>query len=273
MALTYVGGTSASDTTGANCVLDLTALTGGSDSSPSENDIVIVFTGFTSVADKDVGMVTSGYTEIADLYSNGSRDANGSFNYKIMGSTPDTSATCIGSGSALYGNVAVAHVWRGADTTTPMDVSPVPGTSINSNDINPRSITPVTAGAIIIVGGVATIDATGGSPKTPPSGISNEVQLAVNTGRGAVAVIASVAWTSGAVDIAPWTGNSLTLYTWTACALALRPALGGGGSTGQIKAKISGTMTAKPMKAKISGTFTTKPLKYKAGGVFVETGY
>lgn len=45
------------------------------------------------------------------------------------------------------------------------------------------------------------------------------------------------------------------------------------GTTGQIKAKISSTMTAKPVKVKISGTFTTKPVKHKVSGTFETTNY
>ena len=46
-----------------------------------------------------------------------------------------------------------------------------------------------------------------------------------------------------------------------------------GGTTGQIKAKIGGSFTAKPVKVRLSGSFVTKPLKYKEGGVFNETTY
>lgn len=55
--------------------------------------------------------------------------------------------------------------------------------------------------------------------------------------------------------------------------IQIRPGGGGGGSTGQIKVKASGTFSAKPVKAKISGTFSTKPVKYKSGGTFTITGY
>lgn len=46
-----------------------------------------------------------------------------------------------------------------------------------------------------------------------------------------------------------------------------------GGTTGQVKVKISGSFVAKPIKVKASGTFTTKPMKFKSGGAFTETNY
>lgn len=223
MALSYVGGTSGSGSS-ANYSISLTSLTGGSNSSPSAGDIVIVSTGFASTTDGNPGVNTSGYTELADLYQNDLRDANFSLNYKIMGSTPDTSVEILGSGDSIRGATTVIHVWRGVDQITPMDVTPTTATSPNSSNVDSPSITPITSGAVVITTGIGTTLSVDNAV-TAPTGYTNVVQISTDPGTATTSVIASKAWTSGAEDPGAWTDwDTSSSESWAGATLALRPA-------------------------------------------------
>lgn len=222
--LTYVGGAEASGNS-ASFNVSLTGLTGGVASSPSQGDLVIVATGFVSTANGDPGVSTTGYTEVADLYDNDSRDANFSANWKIMGGTPDSSVSCNGSGSTSNGAVCVVHVWRNANSSTPLDVTTTTATARNSAIPNSPSITPVTAGAIVISAGLGT-GAAADTSVTAPTGYGNQVDVSVDPGNAATVGISSKAWGgSGAEDPAAWTNwTTSTADSWAAAALAIRPA-------------------------------------------------
>lgn len=216
MALTYIGGAEASGNSAAfNISLSALSLQPG--------DLVIVSTGFVHTVDGDPGVTTAGYTEVADLRGNDTRDANLSVNWKIMGAIPDTSIACNGSLSATNGAVGVAHVWRGADQTSPMDVTPTTATGTNSSIPNSPAITPITTGAILIATGLGTSTAVDNSV-TAPAGYTNQVDISIDPGSAATIGIASKAWVSGAEDPAAWTAwTTNTQDSWCAVSLAIRP--------------------------------------------------
>lgn len=215
--LSYVGTREASGNSAAYNV-DLSTL------SLQQGDLVIVSTGFVSTANGNPGVSTSGYTEVADLYGNDTRDANFSVNWKVMGASPDSSVTCLGSGSATNGAVCVVHVWRGADQTTPMDATDVEATGTNASNPNSGSITPVTTGATVISTGLGTHAAVDNAV-TAPTGYSNQADISVDPGNAATVGISSKAWSSGAEDPAAWTNfTTSTSDSWAAVTLAIRPA-------------------------------------------------
>lgn len=222
--LTYVGGAEASGNSAAFNV-SLTGLTGGAGSAALVGDLVIVATGFVSTANGNPGVGTTGYTEAADLYSNDTRDANFSVNWKMMSGTPDTSVSCNGSGSSTNGAVCVVQVWRNVNTATPLDVTSTTATGTNSAVPNSPSITPITAGAVIIATGLGT-GASADTSVTAPTGYGNKVDISVDPGNAATVGIVSKAWSgSGADDPAAWTGwTTTTSDGWAAVTLALRPA-------------------------------------------------
>ncbi len=216
-ALTYVGTAENSGNSAAYNV-DLSGL------SLQEGDIVVVATGFVRTSNTDPGVGTAGYTEEADLYQNDTRDANFSINWKIMSSSPDTSVSCNGSGSATLGAVCVVHVWRGVDQGTPMDTAVTSVTGGNASNPNSPSITPTTSGAIVISAGLGTMAAVDNAV-TAPTGYSNQADISVDPGSAATVGIASKAWTSGAEDPAAWTNfTTTTSDSWAAVTVALRPA-------------------------------------------------
>lgn len=230
----YVGSTTAvlSNSTNASYNVSLTGLTGGVDTQPRTGDLVIVGTGFTGVANGTPGVTTpNDYTEVGFTgggWADDTRDANLWVGWKKQGTSPDTSLTVTAGGSASYGNATVVHVWRGVDWLSPMDVTvPAGSTTINVSRPDPPSITPVTAGAVVVTVGGGT-GATAQTAMTAPSNYTN-VRTAIGDGSTGdfEAVIASWnRWTSGAHDAAAWTGGT-TSTSDSACAvsLALRPGL------------------------------------------------
>lgn len=225
--LTYVGGTSCTGTGATySCTLN-SGLTGGIASAAAAGDLVIVVTGWASTANGDPGVSTpTGYTEVYDLAANDTRDAQLSVNWKIMGGTPDTSVTVRGFNNAANGGATAVHVWRGADQTTPMDVTPPTGVTTNNSALpDSPAITPVTTGAVVLTVGLGTGDA---SPltQTAPAGYGNARSVAgTGSTMSTIANIASIAWAGGAVDPAAWgLGESTGSDSRAAGTLALRPA-------------------------------------------------
>ncbi len=220
--LSYVGGKTISvPQTAGFQTLDITGLTGGTDSAPATDDIVLVAYS-VSYPSSDTDVQVTGFTEIADLYVNENLDANFGAFYKIMGGTPDTTISVSPTGGSGEGGAVAIHVWRGVDTTTPLDVAAVTATGSNSHLPNPPSITPTTSGAVII--------AMGGSGLSTAiyqsSDLSNFISTFSGTTRFGKVGMGSKDWTGGAFDPAAWTysGSDSTNQGWCAVTIALRPA-------------------------------------------------
>jgi hypothetical protein len=226
MALQYVGGkTQAIEGTTSDAVVSLTDLTGGLASQPAADDIVIVGYVIYALGDVAVGVQTAGYTEIAELRGNDVSDANLSVSYKIMGGTPDTSVTVSPTLNTAFAGAVVIHVWRGVDTTTPLDVASTTAVGTNTDRPNPPAITPSTAGAVVVAIGGGSVENPPGAVLTQPgSELSNFLSIKSDDVEGAVIAAGSYAWTSGAFDPVAWTGgNNHADSSWAAVTLALRP--------------------------------------------------
>lgn len=209
MTIEYVGTLSR---TGAGTI-SLTALTGGVSSSVAENDVVFVLAAGdpNAVVNIDMSGVvsTSGYTLATELYGDSTYDCNFALFYKKMSSSPDSMVTLT---STAYDSRV--YVWRGLDTTTPIDVTITTATGTGPNPNSP-SVTPITAGAVVLSLGASS---SFSPPSTAPSGYSN-------VGSGNKCVAASKTWTSGAEDPGAWSGGVGPTYAWCACSVALRPAV------------------------------------------------
>lgn len=224
MAITFVGSVTG---TGASASFNISL----SGLGLQQGDLVIVATGYVTVggADGNPGVSTSGYTEIADLYSNDSREAQFSVNYKLMGATPDTSVTCNGSGSASLGAAGIAYALRGVDQTTPLDVTSTTATGLDSSIPNPPSITPTTSGAYVVITGCGTSQNIE-LGVTPPTGYSNGAFVSGAQSTAVHVACASKEWTSGAEDPGAWTDwATSTVDAWAAATMAIRPAADAGG--------------------------------------------
>lgn len=228
MALEFVGSNNGTNIVGGNITLSLTALTGGISSTAIAGDIVIAVISMSSDGvDYNISMNTSGYTEISDLFSDDSTDSNLGVFYKILTSTPDTSAVFNGSGSGFDGAAAIVYVWRGVDQTTPLDVTSTIATGINGSASNPPAITPITAGSYVIaIGGSASTSTSNAEFSSGSSSFSGFVSAIAGGAvtRKAGAGICYLQWTSGEVDPGAFvTGGTGSSDSWTATTIALRP--------------------------------------------------
>lgn len=249
MALVYVGGASA---TGAKAPYDvqLDALTGGIGTAAQAGDLVIVATGFIGAGDNQ-GVDTPGYTLVWMGRADDARDASLAVAYKLL-TTAEVSVTCRGSPVDTNAAVSVVHVWRGADSTTPLDVPGEGALGIDSKAINGPAITPVSPGAVVVTAGLAT----GTSPMalTAPTGYGNLVQATADPGNACVAGIASKEWSgSGVEDPDEFTGQGTTTNdSWTAATLAIRPATASSGGTNYDRAATAAGASAVSAGAYVS---------------------
>jgi hypothetical protein len=159
VAISFVGSAEGSAISGGDVTLTLPAM--------QQGDLVIVA---YSIGDNDnldfnMAMLTADYTEVADLFSNAVLDANLGVFWKVMGATPDTTAQVDGQGGADASVAAVAMVFRGVDTTTPMDVAATTDSGIDTMHANPPSINHNNpSGVWTVIAGASAH--TGGSAQT-----------------------------------------------------------------------------------------------------------
>lgn len=196
-----------------------------------EGDIVLVAVEVsTANVDRTQAQLTpSGYTAAhTDRYENDSNDSNFLVSYKVMGATPDTSVAIPASNATTAGVAYAIYVFRGVNTTTPFDATPVATGAINTGVANAPAITPVTPGAWVVVFGGAAVAA--GAVFTNPAGMSattNHFRTATITTTTTDANIAGAiftGWTSGPYDPAAFGGSTTTnTGSWSATTIALKP--------------------------------------------------
>lgn len=224
MAISYVGGASGASvgSTTADLTISLTALSGGSNSSPSTGDLVVVtvVTGHSNDA-PTLSLVSTGYTPLTQLDADDTYDCALRVFYKVMGGTPDTSVVVTRTNDTAAGLAVAVQVFRGVDTATPMDVTPVPATGIDIGQPDPAPITPTTAGSwIVVCCGAVHASITALTLAT----LSNVVSAGIGeTVDPAVAMGDYTSWTSGEYNPAAAGGGSTSSFaSWCAYTLALR---------------------------------------------------
>ena len=225
--ISLVGWAVATGDNDTNATLDLTALTGGSDTSPSSGDYVIVFGAASSGVDSDVTISDGSYTALGtDIYQSDSFKVNTNVFAKVQTATPDTSVSINGANNNTGGNAAVAVVLRGVDGTTQLDVAIQQTGSLNTALANAPTITPSTSGAWIIAGGGIAQDTTPGTFTGPANMTDYHQATSVGSSRGNVAWAAiKTDWSSGAFDPDALTGgDESTSYAFGAFTIAVRPA-------------------------------------------------
>ncbi len=193
---------------------------------PSQNDVVIVFGGHSYGFGGAATAPGTGYTQIG-LYSAANTLFFGAW-YKRMGASPDSTVVCKGSGlssdSVAYG----CYVLRGVDTTTAMDAAgTTAGPSLSTNP-DAASITTVTDNAWVIpVAGSKVNDAA----ITAPSGYSNHYTInQTDSSSMTVAGATLKKTTAGAENPASWT--NWATGNWYAITIAVRPAAAAPSTTG-----------------------------------------
>jgi hypothetical protein len=203
-----------------------------------QDDLLIMFHGVASTANK-AGNATTGasaigpatddpslaWTLICDLYADDNVDANLFVAYKVVGVTPPSTIEFGDNNGTTNGTVLGVIVVRGVDTTTPMDATATTATKTNGPNVNPLSITPVTADAVVMVIVHGARDGT----TFDHAGPSGMTEVCKTNGTGTdfmsfVIVSAYYDWTSGAYDPAAITGDSAAADSGAAVTIALRPA-------------------------------------------------
>jgi hypothetical protein len=192
------------------------------------NDIVIV--GFSTASNTNRDLIVNGsdgnpYNELADLYANDTYDTNLFVGYKIMGATVDTGIILPnGTFSSTDGGAVTIQVWRGVNTSNPIDVTTTTATGTNGNTTTPPAITPITTGAIIICVGASASNKGVGTYSS--SQLDNFRTAYGSDTYDALLGMGSYEWTGGT-----FTPNTFTCSIATAtdqssasATLALRPA-------------------------------------------------
>lgn len=229
--ITYVGG-QVGGFAGTTTAQTITfALTGGLDTTPAVNDLVIITYAIGSTADRSLAIRNTGATDYtlmgSELYQNDTFDSNQRTAYRFMPVTPETQFVLTetvtgGTGNAADAGEYTVHVFRGVDLTTPMDVAVVTAGAIDASAVNAAAITPTTAGAWIYASGAAA--STTGSTMTSSDLTAFKAGTTVGTNDISLGAGYKV-WTSGAFDPAAL-GNipaGTTANSWTAITAALRP--------------------------------------------------
>lgn len=204
--------------------LDLTNLSGGSDTQARAGDLVVV-ADFVAAVTTDVNqfVVTSGYTEWVEEFFSNFNAANTMVAAKVMGSTPDTSVVVNGQNAC---QVIYVYVWRNVDPTTPQDVA-LEVASSASGSLNPPAIQPRTPGAVVLVAGMKS----NSTVTTAFSGhdLDNFNQRTAVSGTDCRGAVGSHEWRNGNYNPGAWTGPG---GPWIAVTTALRPKVGTGSGSG-----------------------------------------
>jgi hypothetical protein len=226
----FVGGVTGSKTSSSNSTLALNSgLTGGIASAAASGDFVLAVYGVGSNSD-DTLAITDGstaYTLIgSELNSaDGTRNINLRVAYKFI--TADTTTTFGGVSDATQDAGAKGiFVFRGVNVSTPLDVAATTATGIDTTRPNPPSITPVTAGSIIVSLGTGMKEHSETMSFSSSDLDSFRTQYAQGTLWGAVLGV-GLKTGGGTFDPATFTlatGSDSTTAAWAAMSIALRPA-------------------------------------------------
>ena len=212
--------------------VSLTSLTGGLASAPANGDIIVVGAAIGARSQLDPttqirDAAGNNYTAIGSgIYANDSFDTNLGAAYKFAGATPDTSVK-LANGIANAAYIIMVEVWRGVNTSTPIDVTTVDASGTNTGRPNPGSITPTSASAEVVC--FAAGAATEGSAPTALTSSSFSSFVAVeqqgSTSQASLSCgFGHYDWTSGVFDPAEFGGGSTsTSNSWAAKLIALRP--------------------------------------------------
>jgi hypothetical protein len=226
VAIREVGTASNTAVNGADCAIDLTAITG-----LAEGDLVIAAFVVADTVDRDM-MTTDAntWTEITDLYANDTEDCNLGVFYRYMTSSVDTTVTGKGYASASAGVAGVARAFRGVASAAdggPFSATTTTATGTDGALADPPSITHAHDGAVIVI--VAGAAQATSSAYTIAAGTMFASNLTTRT--VAETFDASIAMTHGpptgaSTDHAAFgNANSAATNSWCAATIALKPSL------------------------------------------------
>ena len=229
MALTYVGGTSGGGT-GASYTVSLNGtLAGGSNSSPSAGDLILVFTGEAngaSVTSSCSGNTAGAYSTIrAHQNVADTHDANLDSVLQVRRRDarhhPDDHQGQQQHDLRVIDGCPCLARRRSA---SPFNVTPTIASSANGSAANPAAITPTTAGSVVLYCGHASQLAASGTAYTTAGTYPISLKTDGSTGDSIVMASHYTAWTSGAYDPAAFAGSTTaTSLGWVAVTIVIAP--------------------------------------------------
>jgi hypothetical protein len=247
VAIEYVGGQTAGRTNPSSALSVNYALSGGLAAVPAAGDFVVVTAVTGSAAGNPAMAVTTPATWNAIGQLNQSAvtaDTSLDVSHKFMPGTPDTAVTIPGTGNNAFGQAYAIQVFRGVDTSNPLDVAAVSAGGTGTGRPNPASISPATAGAwTVICGGGA---AGTGANYTAPANYATDFLTASGADTTDAMVGCGYNPSPGSPeDPAVYTGGTTGANdSWACYTIALRPAATIGDLAGTATSTITpaGTM-------------------------------
>ena len=276
MAIQFVGGSGASANATGYYSLSTTSLTGGIASSAAIGDFIIAITGFAgnpaTNPDALTGIVSS-WTKGAVITTTSSVAAvKARVVYGFV-----TSAGNIVYFQGVGSSATLFYVFRGVDTTSPLDVALATATGTGSGLDSP-AITTATADAQVVIGGfIGLPSGSTATTTTAPTGYGNGLIAPGNifAPQGFRARInrRSILLPAGTLEDPgiPTTTTEPTA-TWIGFTAALRAA-GAVVAGGNAKVWNGSAWVAKPVKVWNGSAWVTKPVKRWNGTAWVTTTY
>lgn len=192
-------------------------------------DLVIVFFATNPDDTGEISYRISGeksglYTEVANVYTLDTQRVQLQVGYRVAATDDDDIIILGGTADIDQAGQAVVQVWRGADLTTPLDVTVQTSSSANTVIPDPPSITPTTDGAVIVVAGAGGHTSGTGAYTAPY--LTNFLEQTSNDTHDVTLGVGWTSWSGGSFD-PPEFGTNMennTAFAAAAVTLALRPA-------------------------------------------------
>jgi hypothetical protein len=227
----FVGGATASVAGGGgNTTISLSSgLTGGIASAAADGDFVIAAYASSST-DDDPLSITDGSNDYTLIGTKGYSDDSTGFDtnlrvaYKFI--SGDTSTTFGGTAAGTDAGAMAVYVFRGVNTSVPLDVTPVEAAASSTGSVDCGAILPVTAGAYIVVIGACAHN-SGVDTWSTPSDLVDFLTVGSNDTNDVTLGIGHKAdWVSGSFNPVAWTGTHGTNGLYSVCGktIALRSA-------------------------------------------------
>lgn len=233
--ITFVGSQAVSNATASTpYTISTTGLSGGVDTQVRVGDFCIILTGNAGNTDNTPGVLdaTFTWTEAAELYADGTtNDVNASLSYAVATTTPPSTFDInTATTSTSFSKISILYVFRGVNTSTPLDVAVTTATGTGNYVADPPAITPVTAGACVVVAGFGSMGSANTATYTAVSSGYTRMR-AVNqttaiTSRALAAMGHKLLVTPGVSENpgAFTASGSNSVSGWAAFTIALRPA-------------------------------------------------
>lgn len=225
----FVGGAIASKVGAAagNSTIPLNSgLTGGIEAAARPGDFVLAAFSTGSSVDRTLAITdgTLDYTLIGSELSNAGSSSHHNLRVARKFITSDTDTTFGPTGNTSDAGAMAVYVFRGVDTSTPLDVAVTTATGTLNWGPNPPSITPITPGAFIVCLGGSASQVADVAPSNP-GGVSDFFSIGQSdTYRTGLGICHKDDWISGAFDCPAFGGGAEAGSVFSAMTIALRPA-------------------------------------------------